>query len=133
MPDLYQLGEGESVPFKLVASQILPGDKAVVYSHHPKAVIVQQDAIAAPGTSASGMIVGGPVPASAVVIQGTITHPDGTSTVSSFTVDVGGGVPAPPEPPKPPEPITAKILLGQSVAARAKAAEATAPPAGDKK
>ena len=119
MSDLYQLGEGESVPYKLVPSKVLPNDKAVVFSHDKEAVIVQADLTPLPGTLASGHVTGGKKAASAVSIQGTITHLDGSTSTAVFMIDVGGGVPPAPKPKPPEEAIRAHRPLGPSLASKA--------------
>jgi hypothetical protein len=125
MDSLYQLALGESVPFRVTPSHILPGDTVTVRSSHLPAATVQMDASPiGDGAIASGHINGGKFPASAVAIQATIMHADNTTSTAVFMIDVGGGTPPPPKPAPPPEAIRVHIELGQSMASKAAAKKA---------
>jgi hypothetical protein len=111
MADKYfQLGINQQETYRLVfvdadkkPLEPLPGDKAVVRSLNPAAVIVIQDATPLPGFLATGKIIGGKFPANEVSIQGVVYRADGTQYNAAFIVDVGGGIPAaPPVEPKVP-------------------------------
>lgn len=127
MPDIYQLGDGERVPFKVLVSKSLPGDTVTVRSSNPDSALVTMDTTPMPGTVASGTVFGGNIPRSGVAIQATVTHPDKSTSVSVFVVDVGGGDPPAPPPPPPVEPIRAHLTLGPSAASKAPKADPPAP------
>jgi hypothetical protein len=94
-----QIADSEKAPYTLVeldaASQPVPGvstDVISITTDSPNSVSIVPDATPAPGTVASGFIVGG-VPKAGVVITAQVTHADGTTLGPAIdTVDIVGGV-----------------------------------------
>ncbi len=94
-----QIGDTEKAPFTLVelddASQPVPGlptDVISITSDSPSSASIVMDATPAPGTVASGFVVGG-VPKTGVILTATVTHADGTVLGPAIdTIDIVGGV-----------------------------------------
>jgi hypothetical protein len=97
MPN-FQLGDSEKAPFALTeldaASQPASaqlGDSVSVVSDSPSNASIVMDPTPAPGSIASGFVVGG-TPKTGVNITATVTHADGTKLSVSDVIDVVGGV-----------------------------------------
>lgn len=93
------IGDTEKAPFTLVeldgASQPVPGlptDVISITSDSPDSASIVMDSTPAPGTVASGFVVGG-VPKPGVIITALVTHADGTTLGPvTDTIDIVGGV-----------------------------------------
>jgi hypothetical protein len=97
MPN-FQLGDTEKVAYSLTEldadsnpTQGVPTDVITVVSDSLGSATVVQDATPAPGTVASGFIVGGKTLKTGVNVTWTVTHADGTKLTTTDVFDIVGG------------------------------------------
>lgn len=94
-----QLGDSEKIPFSVIEKdakgvviQGLPTDVITVVSDSPDSASIAVDATPAPGTVASGFIVGGSVVKPGVNVTFQVAHADGSTLPAVVdTIDVVGG------------------------------------------
>ena len=120
-----QIGDTQQAPYSVTGldadgqpAQLEPGDVVTVTSSAPASLSVVPDATPAPGSLASGQLVGGTTLAVGVTITAVITHTDGTSATATDTIDVVSGeaatlaigLGAPVSQTQPPAPASARRI-----------------------
>jgi hypothetical protein len=85
------IAQGEHIPFSLIernpALSVIPVTVSFSYSA-PESISAVVDAVAAPGTSASGYFVGGTKLQSGVTVTATARQADGQTRTTSYVFDV---------------------------------------------
>jgi hypothetical protein len=94
----FQLGDQQKVSYSLAEldkdgnpAVVQAGDTVVIVSSDTESIAVVPDATPAPGTAASGFLVGGKKLQTGVKVTATITHTDGTTLTVEDDIDVVGG------------------------------------------
>jgi hypothetical protein len=95
----FQLGDTEKVPYSLIELDAdsnpatpEPGDTITIVSSDTASLAVVPDPTPAAGTVASGFLVGGSKLQTGVTVTATVSHADGSPSLSVVdTIDIVGG------------------------------------------